>query len=522
MVSSASRYASEACVEVLKAGGNAVDAAVATALALSVAAPAFSGVGGGGFMLVHLAATRESHIVDYRETAPKLATPDMFRVGADGNVEGSENMMGYKAPGVPGSLAAMALALERFGTMPLSEVLKPAIRYAREGFVVGPFLGWVMDDNVDRAVDKFRGNAAAGKAMLKPDGSTYAVGETLILKDQGDTLDRVSRNGIGEFYEGFVAESLDRDMAANGGLLRKDDLREYRPQMRVPLGGSFKDIQLVTACPPSSGGIALIQLLRILEDQDLKSKGHNSAETIDLMAKVLASVYAERRHVADPGFESIPTDDLISDQKIRSLASASLEGKPPGGSSPSDRSQTSHLSVLDGAGNAVAATESLECFFGSGVMIPGTGVFLNDTMHDFDPVPGGINSVQPGKRPMSSMSPTIFLKDGRPLLVIGSAAGPRIITAVLQVVLNVLEHGMDIQAAIEAPRFHHQGGGDRMIMMESRISAGVRADLEGRGYRVDVLEDFTYAFGGVHAVLADDGVLKGGADPRRDGVAVGF
>ena len=518
-VSSASPFASRAGLSILRHGGNAVDAAVATALTLSVTAPAFSGIGGGGFMLVYLADGGKSHIIDYREIAPKRATPDMFQVGDDGEVVNDENRRGYKAVGVPGDLKGFSLALERYGTMSIKDVAQPAIGHAKNGFEIGALLGGVLHGTVDDSVDKFRANAEAGRVMLKPDGSTYSAGEKLVQPDVGNALERIASNGIGEFYEGFVADALSKDMAANGGLVGKEDLRDYRPVLRAPLSGEYKGLKFIAMCPPSSGGLALIQLLTIFEGIDLKASGHNTAATMDRMAQVLGRVWPARQQVVDPAFGHVPTDDLLSDAFIGSLQKGAVGG---GVQDPKFGSQTSHFSVIDRDKNAVAVTESLECFFGSGVAVPGTGIFLNDTMHDFDPVPGGRNSIQPGKRPMSSMSPTIFLKDGAPWLVVGSAAGPRIITAVLQVVLNVLEHGMDVQQAINAPRFHFQGGPDNTMWMEGRVDTRVRSELQKRGYQLDVLDDFTFAFGGVQAIIAQSGRLHAGADPRRDGVAAAY
>ena len=251
-VSSASPFASRAGLSILKQGGNAVDAAVATALTLSVTAPAFSGIGGGGFMLVYLADGGKSHIIDYREIAPKRATPDMFQVGDDGNVVNDENRWGYKAVGVPGDLKGFSLALQRYGTMSLKDVARSAIGYAKDGFEIGALLGGVLHGTVDDSVDKFRANAEARRVMLKPDGSTYSAGEKLVQPDVGNALERIASNGIGEFYEGFVADALANDMAANGGLVGKDDLRDYRPVVRARLSGEYKGLKFITMCPPSS------------------------------------------------------------------------------------------------------------------------------------------------------------------------------------------------------------------------------------------------------------------------------
>jgi len=518
LVAAGSPEASQAGVAVLKQGGNAVDAAVAASLALGASAPVFSGIGGGGFMLVHLAGTPGGAIIDYRERAPRRATEDMYRLDAQGDVVDAENEIGYKAAAVPGTLAGLALALERYGTMPLSKVAQGAISAARDGAKVGQRLAYLMAQNHDDSLTKLRTMAEAGKSLLKPDGSTFQEGETFVQRDLAASLGRIAEEGVEAFYEGFVADALDKDMAANGGLMDKEDLRTYQPVEREPLTGQFQGLEFVTMPPPSSGGIALIQLFGIFDGLDLQATGFNTPETIDRMAKVLGQVFPDRGRVGDPEFVDVPVGELTSRQHVDKLAKDALGGVMAG-SGPDDHTQTTHLSVVDRAGNAVALTESLESFFGSGVVVPGTGIFLNNTMHDFDPAPGGPNSVGAGKRPMSSMSPTIFFKDGQPRLVLGSAGGPRIITAVLQVALNVLVHGMGLQEAISAPRFHFQSG---LLTLETSLAAEVGDALRGRGYRLREHHDHDYFFGGVNAIQVRDGVFVGGADPRRDGVVVAY
>ena len=514
MVSSGSRYASEAGAQVLREGGNAVDAAVATSLALSVAATPFSGVGGGGFMLVHMAGRGESLMIDYRENSPAAAPANLFRLDPDGQVIGEENHLGAKAAAVPGTLAGMAMALDKFGTMTMAQVARRAVNYGREGFVITPFLGWVIDNDIDLALTKFRRSEEASSIWLKGDGTGYSTGEILHNRQMADTVETVATKGIGEFYEGSVAQSAGRYIEASGGPMRASDFSCYRPIMRTPVQGTFRGLRYVTSAPPSSGGIALFQLFRMLEPYDLAASGHNTVETIDIMARALRKVYTARDLLADPDFEPIDINRLTSTRFIAELGG---EASPQTGSEGGQGSQTSHFSTVDSNGNAVSCTESLEAFFGCGLVIPGTGVFLNNTMGDFDPVPGRVNSISAGKRPRSAMSPIIFLSEERPVLVAGSAAGPRIITAVAQVVLNVLEHGMDIQAAIEAPRFHYDGDD---VHVEGRIGEDVTQGLTDLGYRVSVHQDVTFLFGGVHAITVGPDGVHGGADPRRDGVAV--
>ena len=515
MVSSGSRHASEAGAQVLREGGNAVDAAVATSLALSVAATPFSGVGGGGFMLVHMAGRGESLMIDYRERAPAGAPPDLFRLGPDGGVLDDENHLSAKAPAVPGTFAGMDMALRKFGTMTMAQVARRAVAYGRDGFEITPFLDWVMRRDEDLALAKFGRSEEAAGTWLKGDGSTYRAGETFYNRQIADAVEAVASGGIGEFYEGPIAARAGRLIEEQGGPMRASDLASYRAILRTPVQGEFAGLRFVTSAPPSSGGIALHQLLRMLEPLDLASTGHNTVETIDAMCRALGPVYRARDLLADPDFEPIDISRLTSEGFLEDVASGR---SGVGGSAGGQGSQTSHFSTVDASGNAVACTESLEAFFGCGLVIPGTGIFLNNTMGDFDPVPGRVNSIEGRKRPRSAMSPIIFLRDGRPVLVAGSAAGPRIITAVAQVVLNVLVHGMDIQAAIEAPRFHHHGG--REVYLEGRMGEDVKAGLRGRGYEIVEQGEISFLFGGVHAVSVGPDGVHGGADPRRDGVAV--
>lgn len=515
MVSSGSKHASEAGASILRDGGNAVDAAAATSLALSVSATAFSGIGGGGFMMVHMADQNQSTMIDYRENAPSGASPDLFQTDAKGNVLNEQNHLGEKAAAVPGTLAGMAMALEKFGSMTLSQVADKAIDLGRNGFEITPFLGWVMNTDSDLTLTKFKRSEEASRIWLKNDGTTYNDGELFQNTAMAKTLEKVSVNGIGEFYEGFVAEQAEKHMIANDGPMRAKDFASYRPVARTPVQGLFNGFRYITSAPPSSGGIALHQLLTIFQNLNLNESGHNTVETIDIVAKALKQVYVARDLIADPDYELIDTNKFTSDKFIKSMAeNTGMINDSPGG----EGSQTSHFSVVDKHGNAVSCTESLEAFFGCGVVIPETGVFLNNTMGDFDPVPNRLNSIKSGKRPRSAMTPTIFLKDNKPVLVIGSAAGPRIITAVLQVTLNILVHKMDVQSAINAPRFHYHG--DELIM-EGRISKSVSSGLQSLGYSVVRDDDMTFLFGGVHAItISDSGEVHGGADPRRDGVAI--
>jgi len=509
---------------VLKKGGNAVDAAVATSLVLGVVAPAFSGIGGGGFLMVH-PRDGETLYIDYREVAPRRAKPRMFELGADGEAVDFANSMGYRAVGVPGTIAGLTYALENYGTMKFGEVASHAVAFARQGFEVSTFLGAIMSNNVDNAVTKFRRFPNAAKEWIK-DGRTYRKGEKKLSPDYAKVLDSVTRGGAEAFYKGAIAKAIADDMSRNGGLIDAEDFAAYSVQVRKPVKGTYRGYEVHAMPPPSSGGTAIIQLLNIFEDIDIGGMGLNSAGTIATMAKALAVVWPDlRRHVGDPAFVKVDADKLTSKEYAAKLWFG--RGERGAGGDKGTKNWTSHMSVVDKDRNVAAVTESIECYFGSGVVAPGTGFFLNDTMHDFDIIPEGPNAIAPGKRPRSNMTPTLLLRDGAPYLVAGSAAGPRIVTAVLQTILNVVDHGLDLQTAIDSPRFHYQGTG--ALKVESRIKPSVIKKLKDAGFSsespnyLQLKPGYDVYFGGVHAIqVADDGFLTGGADTRRQGSAVAY
>ncbi len=523
-VASAHPLASAAGLRTLKRGGNAVDAAVAASLALGVVAPAFSGIGGGGFFLIHLKGG-ETVYLDYREVAPRASKPGMFRLGEDGAPMDFANSMGYRAVGVPGTVAGLTHALENYGRLSFKDVASYAIEYARRGFEVSRFLGYILSNNVDNASLKVKTFPETRRNWLKQ-GWTYRAGETKKSRDLADTLDLLGLEGRDAFYCGRLSETIADDMSKNGGLVDGSDLRRYSVKVRKPVTGNYKGFEVHAMPPPSLGGIAIIQLLNIFEEMDLGGSGLNSAETIASMAKAISVVWPPlRKQIADPDFLASDIARLASKDHAAKLWFGRGER---GASSGRDAgSQTTHLSVIDGEGNVAAVTESIECYFGSGVTVPGTGFCLNDTMHDFDPRPGSPNSIEPGKRPVSNMAPMLLMRDGEPYLVAGSAAGPRIVTATLQTILNVVDHSLDIQAAVDAPRFHYQGAG--AIRMESRIGPGVRRRLREMGFEsetpnyVQLRQGYDAYFGGVHAILVGKrGELRGGADARRQGSVAAF
>jgi gamma-glutamyltranspeptidase / glutathione hydrolase len=523
MVVSAHPLPSKVGVEILKKGGNAVDAAVATAFALGVAEPNASGLGGGGFILIYRAKTKEVVTMDYREMAPLKATPDMYRLTPDGKVVDEEITVGHKAVAIPGTLAGLTLALQQYGTMSLKDVMAPSIRLAEEGYEVSKTMNGMMKDNYEK-LSKF---PAAAKIYLK-DGLPYEVGDRLVLKDLAKTYRLIADQGPDVFYKGEIAEAIEKEMKASGkGLITREDLAAYKPVVRTPVKGTYRGYEILSMAPASSGGTHVIQLLNILEGYDVAKRGPASSENLHLMAEAMKRVFADRaKYMGDSDFVNVPIKGLLSKryaEELRKEISADKAGEkiPAGNPVPYESGGTSHLSVVDKDGNLVALTQTINYFFGSGVVVPGTGILLNNEMDDFVPKPGALNSVEPKKRPISSMSPTLVLKEGKPFLSIGTPGATRIISALPQILMNIIDHQMNIQEAIDAPRIHCMTG---EIFMESRIPKEAQQALIDKGHKLSVRKDFDLYFGGAQGVLIDPktGTLYGGADPRRDGFAAGY
>ncbi len=523
MVVSAHPLSSKVGLEILKRGGNAVDAAVATAFALGVAEPNASGLGGGGFILIYLAKSKDIVTIDYREMAPLRARPDMYRLTAVGKVVDDEIVVGHKAVAVPGTLAGLTTALRKYGTMSLKDVIAPAIQLAEEGYPVSKTLNGLMKENFE----KLQQFPAAAQVYLK-DGLPYEVGDRIALKDLAKTYRLIAEKGPDAFYRGELGKAIEKEMKASGkGLITREDLAVYNPVMRTPVRGSYRGYEIISMSPPSSGGTHIIQLLNILEGYDMAKIGPNTSHGIHIMAEAMKRVFADRgRYMGDPDFVDVPVKGLTSKvyaSELRKEISSDTAGQkiPAGNPVPYESGGTSHLSVVDRQGNLVALTQTINYFFGSGVLVPGWGMLLNNEMDDFNPRPGTNNSVAPGKRPLSSMSPTLILKDGKPFLSLGSPGATRIITALAQILMNVIDHKMDIQQAIEAPRIHCMTGD---IFMEGRIPKDVQQALISRGHKLSVRKDMDLYFGGAQAVMIDPrtGLLYGGADPRRDGFAAGY
>lgn len=530
MVASAHALATAAGVEVLREGGNAVDAAVAVGFALAVVLPFAGNLGGGGFMLVHDGRSGRVHAFDFRETAPSAATRDMF-VDARREVIRGRSLHSHLAVGVPGTVAGFARVHQRFGRLPFARLLEPAIRHAREGFVIGPTLAMLL------AADSGRLRRwPATREIFLPRGVPPAVGERLLQGDLADSLQRIARDGPRAFYEGELAGRIADEMARHGGLITRDDLRLYRAVEREPVAGDYRGHRVVSMPPPSSGGVHLIQMLGLLETWPLASHGHNSAQTIHLLAEVMKRAYADRaEHLGDPDFVRVPVRGLLSPGYLRTLAAGidPLRATPadmirPGRPQDHESDQTTHYSVADRDGNLVSTTYTLNLSFGSGIVAAGTGILLNNEMDDFSikaGVPnafgltgGDANAVGPMKRPLSSMTPTIVLKGGRPWLATGSPGGSRIITTVLQTIVNMIDFGMNAAEAGLAARVHHQWQPDD-LRVERGISADTLALLRARGHSISERP----AMGSTQTIVIDEKGFAGWSDSRSpEGAAAGF
>ncbi len=531
MVSSREKLASEAALEVLKNGGNAIDAAVTLGFAMAVTTPQAGNIGGGGFMMIHSADTNTTVAIDYREKAPLAATRDMF-LDENGDVDKELSRYSHLSAGVPGTVAGFALALEKYGTISLAEAIAPAIDLAKNGFPVNEDLYQSLKTGKSR-VEKHAPHAL--KYFYDKDGVPYPPGHVIKLPELAKSLTLISKQGPDAFYKGPIADLIVKDMKEHGGIITKQDLENYKAVVRTPVRGTYKGYEIVSMPPPSSGGVHIVQILNILEPFDLKSSGHNSAKTIHLMAEAMKFAYADRsKHLGDSDFNPIPVEWLTSKDyaaDIRSRmnterATPSTEILP--GEPIHEGLDTTNYTVIDNKGNAVANTYTINFTFGSKIMPPGTGFFLNNEMDDFSSKPGvpnayGLiggeyNSIESEKRMLSSMSPTLVLKDGKPYLLTGSRGGSQIITVSLQVILNVLEHGMNLSEAVSASRVHHQWLPD-VLRVERGISADTQTLLKEMGYEVSE----GGAMGTANSVSLQDDVFYGAADPRRpDTFAIGF
>ncbi len=532
IVSSASRLASETGVQILKQGGNAVDAAVATAFALAVTWPSAGNIGGGGFLVYH-GENGQATTFDFREKAAIAATEDMY-LGLNGRVQNNSNHIGMLAVGVPGTVAGLFKAHQELGSLPWAELVAPAVEMARDGIPIN----YSLQTGFERSANRFRQYPSSAKKFFKSDGSFYQLGETWVQPDLAHTLELIQRNGRDGFYLGENAERLADFMANNGGLITEEDLAKYEAIEREPIKGSYRGFDIVSMPPPSSGGVALVEMLNILEDYDLSEMGHNSADYLHVLTETMRRAYADRaEHLGDPDFnEDIPISRLLDKEyaaKLRSTINLNKKSE----SSPSQFAQayeseeTTHFSVVDKDGNMVSLTYTLEFGYGSAIVVEGGGYLLNNELGDFNAVPGltdergnigtAPNLVAPQKRPLSSMTPTIVAKNGKPVFATGSPGGKTIINTTMQTILNVIDHGFNIAEAIEAGRIHHQWFPDITSVETNSISADTIRLYEAKGHRIRERSSQGAAMGVYHN--RDEGLFEGASDSRRgDGAAVGY
>lgn len=495
MVVSSQHLASQVGVDILKMGGNAIDAAVAVGYAQAVVNPCCGNIGGGGFMTIHL-ANGEDTFINFRETAPAAASANMY-LDEKGNVKKGASLYGYLAAGVPGTVLGLDTAQRKYGKLTRQQVMEPAIKLARGGFI----LNRGDTDILDTTIAKFRDDPEAARIFLRENGDPLQPGDRLIQTDLANTLESIAQNGPDAFYQGKIPQAVEAAAKKGGGILTAKDFADYRIAETAPITCSYRGYEFVSAPPPSSGGVTLCEILNVLEGYDLKASGFNSAQTIHTMTEAMRHAYMDRNtFLGDPAFVKNPTEKLLSKEyaaEIRKqiqpeLATPSSRVQP--GMEPHEKPETTHYSIVDHSGNAVSTTYTINGRFGSVVIAPGTGFFLNDEMDDFTVkvgeqnmyglVQGATNAIAPGKRPLSSMTPTLVTKDGKVFMVVGSPGGSRIITITLQTVLNVIDHGMAPQEAVDAPRIHHQWLPDEVYFEQRGLSADTQKLLQERGYKL--------------------------------------
>ncbi|EOI6864615.1 gamma-glutamyltransferase [Yersinia enterocolitica] len=553
MVVTSQHLASQVGTDILKMGGNAVDAAVAVGYAQAVVNPCCGNIGGGGFMTIHLADGTDTFI-NFRETAPAAASADMY-LDKEGKVTKDASLYGYLAAGVPGTVLGMDSAQKKYGKLTRQQVMAPAIKLAREGFV----LTRADTDILDTTVKRFRQDPESARIFLRKNGEALQPGDRLIQTDLADTLTAISEKGPDAFYQGKIPQAVEAAAKKGGGILTAADFANYKITETAPITCSYRGYKFVSSPPPSSGGVTLCETLNVLEGYDLKSMGFNSAAYIYTLTEAMRHAYMDRNtFLGDPEFVKNPIDRLLSKsyaadirkQIVANKATPSVEVQP--GMQPHEKPETTHYSIVDHDGNAVSTTYTVNGRFGAVVIAPGTGFFLNDEMDDFTVkvgeqnlyglVQGATNSIAPGKRPLSSMSPTLVTKDGKTFMVLGSPGGSRIITITLQTALNVIDHGMAPQEAVDAPRIHHQWLPDEVYYEQRGVSADSLNLLKTMGYKMveqnpwGAAELILVGLAGVEGVSpansgndsavsgkVREGYLYGANDVRRPaGAAIGY
>ncbi len=518
--------ANEIGKNILDNGGNAIDAAVAVGYALAVVHPAAGNLGGGGFAVIHL-ADGKNLTLDFREVAPLKAGKDMY-LDDKGEVIQDSSTIGYLAAGVPGTVKGMSAMLEKYGTKKLSELIAPAIKLAEKGFI----LNERQEETMLESKNIFSQFESSKKYFLKKDGSTYKSGELFVQKDLAKTLNLIAKEGADAFYKGKIADLIAADMQKNKGIITKEDLEQYEVKWREPVQGTYRGYDIISMSPPSSGGAHIIQILNVMENAPIGDLGFASSQTLHIMAEAMRQAYADRsEYMGDPDFVNIPLDKLMSKEYAKEIYNKIPEKKAlmsekvkPGLGSMHESNNTTHYSVMDAKGNAVSITYTINGSYGSGAAVNGAGFLLNNEMDDFSIKPGvanlyGLiggeaNAIEPKKRPLSSMSPTIVLKDGKVVMVVGSPGGSRIITTVLQVISNVIDHNMNIAQAVESPRFHMQWLPDEIRVEPLGIIKDVKDNLEKMGYKIS---EQPY-MGDVNAIMIEPqtGKILGAKDTRQE------
>jgi gamma-glutamyltranspeptidase / glutathione hydrolase len=531
MVTAQEPIAADVGMAILKQGGNAVDAAVAIGFALAVTHPFAGNLGGGGFMLVRF-ADGKSTFIDFREKAPASATRNMY-LDASGKAT-RDSLVGWRASGVPGTVRGLELAHRKYGKLSWSKLLAPSVKLASRGFSVSYALSQSLKSE---GTTKLMSQFPESKRIFLKGGANFEPDETLVQPELGKTLSRIAKLGARGFYEGETARILASEMAKNGGHITLEDLKAYQASERKPLEGNYRGYGVITAPPPSSGGIGILQMMGMLEKSGYEKSGHESAASIHYVAESMRRYYADRsEYLGDPDFVKVPVAGLLQPSYIqhwaesidRNRATPSTAIKP-GKPVMSESTETTHFNVVDPQGNAVALTYTLNGGYGSGVTVPGLGFLLNNEMDDFAAKPGSpnlfgliqgeANAIQPGKRPLSSMTPTILTRDGKFFMAVGAPGGSRIITAVLQVILNVIDFGMNAQDAVDAPRFHHQWMPDR-LEFEKGTSPDTLQLLTSKGHNIEISKPVVLAR--VEAILRQGEWLQGGSDGRATGKAVAW
>jgi gamma-glutamyltranspeptidase/glutathione hydrolase len=530
LVITQSDIASEIGFQVIRNGGNAVDAAVATALAMAVTHPTAGNIGGGGF-IVYRSAAGEATTFDFREMAPAGSSPEMWLV--NGKYDSQLHHNSHRAVGVPGTVAGLHLAWKTHGSKPWKELVEPSVKLARDGFEMSDGLARSLARMVETSFKKY----PASLAQFSKNGTPYQAGELFKQPDLARSLQRIADQGPAGFYEGETAALIEKEMKANGGLITREDLKNYQAKQRIPIKGTYRGYEIIGMPPPSSGGISVQLMLNILEGYDLKANGAGSAQNIHVMAEAMRRAFAERaQHLADPDFvKTMPVDRLISKDYAAQLRktinpSQASKSSPTSFTFTTESPETTHISIVDAQRNAVSLTYTLEAGYGSKIVVPGAGFLLNTEMGDFNAGPGLTNETgligtdpnlaQPGKRMLSSMSPTIIAKDGKLFMVTGTPGGRTIINTVLQTILNVIDYGMNAQEAVDFGRMHHQWLPDRISYEERGFSPDTIAILEKMGHTVQA--GGNQGTDQVIVVNQEDGWLEGGLDRRSpDGGAAG-